>query len=58
MKEMRNVYRFVVGKIEGKRQLGRPRHGWDRVKIDLNKLGERVWTLLIWLRLETSGFFL
>jgi hypothetical protein len=27
-KEKRNVYRLLVGKPEGKRPLGRPRHRW------------------------------
>jgi hypothetical protein len=26
--EKRNVYGILVGKPEGKRPLGRPRHGW------------------------------
>jgi hypothetical protein len=30
------VYRLLVGKPEGKRPLGRPRHRWiDNVKMDL-----------------------
>jgi 3-oxoacyl-ACP reductase-like protein len=34
------VYRFLVGKSEGKRPLGRPRHRWeDNVKMDLQELG-------------------
>jgi hypothetical protein len=28
MEEKRDVYRLLVGKPEGKRQLGRPRHRW------------------------------
>jgi hypothetical protein len=36
MVEKRNMYRLLVGKPEGKRPLGRPRHRWiDNVKIDL-----------------------
>jgi hypothetical protein len=36
MGEKRGVYRFLVGKPEGKRQLGKPRHGWeDNIKMDL-----------------------
>jgi hypothetical protein len=27
--EMRNAYRILVGRPEGKRPLGRPRHKWD-----------------------------
>jgi hypothetical protein len=36
MGEKRNAYRILVGKPEGKRQLGRPRCRWvDIIKIDL-----------------------
>jgi len=32
----RVVYRVLVGKPEGKRSLGRPRHRWeDNIKMDL-----------------------
>jgi hypothetical protein len=31
----KNVYRLLVGKPEGKRPLGRPRHRWvDNIKMD------------------------
>jgi hypothetical protein len=36
MGEKRNVYRLLVGKPEGKRPLGRPRHRWmDNIKMGL-----------------------
>jgi hypothetical protein len=36
----RNVYRFLVGKPEGKRPLGRPRQRWiDNIKMDLLEIG-------------------
>jgi len=36
----RGVYRFLVGKPEGKRPLGRPRHRWeDNIKTDLQEVG-------------------
>jgi hypothetical protein len=36
MGEKRNVYRLLVGKLEGKRPLGRPRCRWiDNIKRDL-----------------------
>jgi hypothetical protein len=36
MGEKRNVYRLLVGKPEGRRQLGRPRRRWiDNIKMDL-----------------------
>jgi hypothetical protein len=40
MGEKRNVHRFLVGKPEGKRPLGRPRHRWiDNIKMDLLEIG-------------------
>jgi hypothetical protein len=38
--EKRNACKILVGKPEGKRTLGRPRHGWeDNIKINLRKIG-------------------
>jgi hypothetical protein len=37
--EKRNVYRLLVGKPEGKRPLGRPRHRWIDNKMDLLVIG-------------------
>jgi hypothetical protein len=43
MGEKRNVYRLLVGKPEGKRPLGRPRHRWiDNIKMDLLEIGVSV----------------
>ena len=40
MGERRDVYRFLVGKPEGKRPLGRPRHRWeDNIKMVLQGVG-------------------
>jgi hypothetical protein len=40
MGEKRNAYRLLVGKPEGKRPLGRPRHRWaDNIKIYLLEIG-------------------
>ena len=34
------VYRVLVGKAEGKRQFGRPRHRYeDNIKMDLQEVG-------------------
>jgi hypothetical protein len=34
-----NLYRILVRKTNGKRPLGRPRHGWvGNIKMDLRKL--------------------
>ena len=40
MGEGRGMYRVLVGKPEGKRPLGRPRHRWEyNVKMDLQEVG-------------------
>jgi len=40
MGERRGVYSFLVGKPDGKRPLGRPRHRWeDNIKMDLREVG-------------------
>jgi hypothetical protein len=40
MKEGRGMDRVLVGKPEGKRPLGRPRHRWkDNIKMDLQEVG-------------------
>jgi hypothetical protein len=40
MGEGRGVYRVLVGRPEGKRQLGRPRRRWeDNIKLDLKEIG-------------------
>jgi hypothetical protein len=37
---VRGVHRVLVGKPEGKRPLGRPRHRWeDNIKMDLQEVG-------------------
>jgi hypothetical protein len=38
MGEMRGVCRVLVGKPEGKRPLGRPRRGWEDIKMDLQEV--------------------
>ncbi|KAJ4449008.1 hypothetical protein ANN_00402 [Periplaneta americana] len=46
MGESRNAYRVLVGRPEGKRPLGRPRHIWgDNIKMDLREVGydDRDW---------------
>jgi hypothetical protein len=47
--EERNVYRVLVGKPEGKRQLGRPRRRWeDGIRMDLREIG---WGSVDWIQL-------
>jgi hypothetical protein len=37
---MRNAYKILVGKPEGKRSLGRPRHIWENnMRMDLREIG-------------------
>jgi hypothetical protein len=56
MGERRGVYRVLVGKPEGKRPLGRPRHRWeDILRWILRKRDVEVWTESILLRLGTGG---
>jgi len=38
--ERRDVYRFLVGKPEGKRPLGRPRRRWvDNIRMNFEEVG-------------------
>jgi hypothetical protein len=40
MGSMKNAYRILVGKSEGKRLLGRPRRRWeDNIIMELRKIG-------------------
>jgi hypothetical protein len=59
MGEGRVVYRVLVGRPEGKRPLGRPRHRWeDNNKIDLREIGIDVvnWIWLAQDRVQWQGF--
>jgi len=51
MGEGRGVHRVVVGKLEGKRPLGRPRRRWeDNIKMDIQEVGGGCgdWMELAW----------
>jgi hypothetical protein len=49
MGEGRNMYRVLVGKLEGKRPLERPRRRWeDGIKMDLREIG---WGSVEWIHL-------
>jgi hypothetical protein len=40
MRVGRGVYRVLIGRPEGKRPLGRPRHRWeDKIKLDFREIG-------------------
>jgi hypothetical protein len=52
MGEKRGEYRSLVGRLEGRRPLGRPMHIWeDNIKMDLQEVGWVAWTGLSWLRI-------
>jgi hypothetical protein len=56
MGEMGNVNRFLIGKHEAKRPLGRPCRRWEsNMRMGLRKIRWEVWTGFIWLRIATSG---
>jgi hypothetical protein len=39
---LRNEYKILVRKPEGKRPLGRPRHKWEDIKMDFRDIGWEV----------------
>jgi hypothetical protein len=47
---MRNAYKILIRKPEGKRPLGRCRHRWEDIKMDLGEIG---WEGVDWM--WTSG---
>jgi hypothetical protein len=52
---MKNVYKMLVAKPEGKKPLGRPRRRWeDNIRTDFRE----IWTEFVWLKVGTSGEFL
>jgi hypothetical protein len=46
---MRNAYKILVGKPEGKKVLRRPRHRWQDIRIYLR---ERGWEVVDWIQLD------
>jgi hypothetical protein len=54
--ERRGVYRILMGKPEGKRQLGRPRGGWeDNIKMNLQEVESGGMDLIKLARDRTGG---
>jgi hypothetical protein len=43
--KVRNSYKILVGKPEGKRPLGRPRRGWEDIRVGLSEIG---WESVDW----------
>jgi hypothetical protein len=49
--DMRNVYKILVGKPDGKRPLGRPMHRWKdniKIKMDVREVRLGVWIGFGW----------
>jgi hypothetical protein len=50
------MYKFLVGKLEGKKSLGSPRRRWkDGIKMDLMQVGWRVWSGFTCLGIKVVG---
>ena len=59
MGEWRSVYRVLVGKPEGKRQITKPRFRWkDNIQMDFQEVGCDGLDWIIWLMIETGGMHL
>jgi len=53
--EKRKTYRVLVGKLEGKRQLGISKSGWEDNTMICKEHGGKAQARLIWLSIERSG---
>jgi len=59
MGDKRGAYGVLVGRVEGKRPLGRSRRGWkDNIRMDLQEVEWGAWIGLIWIRIGTGGWLL
>jgi hypothetical protein len=59
MGQERKVYGVLVGKLEGKRPLGRPRRREEeRIRVDLREIFWRVWSGFSRLRVWAGGALL
>jgi hypothetical protein len=55
--QRRSVYTALMGKPEGEKPHGRPRHRWEsNMKMDLKEVGCKTWTGLIWFRIGAGGW--
>jgi hypothetical protein len=49
---VRNAFKILVGKSEGKGPLGRPRRRWeDIIRMDLRKIAWKCWEVVDWMHL-------
>jgi hypothetical protein len=52
----RKVYRVLVGRLEGKRPIGRSRRRWEGgIRMDLRENGWGEWSGFTWLRIGIVG---
>jgi hypothetical protein len=59
MGEERKMYNILVGKLEGKRPLGRQRYRWeDGIRMDLREVGWGGGGVSLWLSIRTGGWLL
>jgi hypothetical protein len=59
MGDIRNAYKILVGKPQGKRPGGRSTRRWEiMLGLMLRKEGGKVWIGFNWLRIGTCGAFL
>jgi hypothetical protein len=50
---IRNAYNILLGKLEGKKPLRRPRYRWkDNIRIDVREIG---WEIVDWIHLAQDG---
>ena len=56
MGDRKCLYRFLLGRPEGRKPFGRPKHRWeDNIKMDLRELGWGGWIQFFWLMTEIGG---
>jgi hypothetical protein len=59
MGEIRNVYKILVGKDEGRRPVGRHRHRWEaNIKMDLREIRFVVPIGFMWIWIGTGDWLL
>jgi hypothetical protein len=53
MEDMRNAYSIFVGKLEGKRPLGKPKRRWEsNIRMDIRR---KAWNSVDWIHLAQVG---
>ena len=55
MEQYWSAFKILTGKPTEKRPLGRPKHEWDSIRMDLKEIGVNTRKLLIHLRIGIIG---